>query len=265
MSARWTLITLLLAPAVVIPLLVPLYDQDGPGALRLPVLLLVPAGAHPVAVLVTSCLPPVAYGIARERVGATMNDVSTVAFSVFIFLFLARHRPRLRGGAVAQGQRAGQPRRVGSGRPRLRHLHRLVPHRRRPLHGLHVRRGAGAALRRQRDRLLRGALHDRGLPADLPVPAAALVGEPPARLRDAGRLRRGPLRQQAASRWPSPSPASSRRCPTSPCSWSASRSSCRSWASARRTPTGSSGTCRCSSPSPCWRRTPTRRDCGRRR
>ena len=34
-------------------------------------------------------------------------------------------------------------------------------HRRRPLHGVHVHRRAGDAVRRQRGRLLRGAVHDR--------------------------------------------------------------------------------------------------------
>ncbi len=57
----------------------------------------------------------------------------------------------------------------------------------------------------------------------------------------------------------------SRRCPTSPCSWSASRWCSRSWASAVAATRGWPGTCRCSSPSRCWRRTPTPRDCGRRR
>ena len=47
---------------------------------------------------------------------------------------------------------------------------------------------------------------------------------PPARLRHAGRLRRGPLRIAGRWRSPSRSPGSSRRCPTSRCSWSASRS-----------------------------------------
>ena len=36
MSARWTLITLLLAPAVVIPLLVPLYDRTDPELFGFP-------------------------------------------------------------------------------------------------------------------------------------------------------------------------------------------------------------------------------------
>ena len=36
MSARWMLITLLLAPAVVVPLLVPLYDRTDPESFGFP-------------------------------------------------------------------------------------------------------------------------------------------------------------------------------------------------------------------------------------
>ena len=35
-SARWTLIVVLLAPAVVLPLLVPLYDSEDPTLLGFP-------------------------------------------------------------------------------------------------------------------------------------------------------------------------------------------------------------------------------------
>ena len=124
--------------------------------------------------------------------------MNAVALGRLPLLLPARHRPGLRGRPLAPRRVPRQPRRVGPGRPRLRHVHRLVPDRRRHLHGVHVHRGARDAVRRQRGRLLRGAVHDRGLPAHLPVPAAALVGLAPARLRHAGRLRAGPLRLQAA-------------------------------------------------------------------
>ena len=54
----------------------------------------------------------------------------------------ARHRARLRGRPLAPRRGPGQPRRVGPRWPRLRHLHRLVPDRRRHLHGVHLHRGA---------------------------------------------------------------------------------------------------------------------------
>ena len=201
--------------------------QDGPDPVRLPVLLLVPvrsdpgvpAGPHPRRRSALS---------AGSRTGGRSGahgPMSAVAVSVFVFLFLARHRARLRGRPLAPG-RSRQPRRVGPRRPRLRHLHRLVPHRRRPLHGVHLHRGAGDAVRRQRGRLLRRAVHDRGLPADLPVPAAALVGVPPARLRHARPTSSRAATAPSRSPSPSPSPASSRRCPTSPSSWSGSSRCC---------------------------------------
>ena len=231
-SARWTLIVVLLAPAVVLPLLVPLYDTEDPTLFGFPFYFWFQLALIPVAVVLTVIAYYLAKGADRvtarpRRGGAAMSDVSTVAFSVFLFFFLL---VTVLGFAAARWRRAagtGQPRRVGPRRPRLRHVHRLVPDRRRPLHGLHVRRGARAAVRRQRDRLLRGAVHDRGLPADLPVPAAAVVG-----LATGTATSRRPTSCRAAttagrSRWRSRSPASSRRCPTSRCSWSASRSSSR--------------------------------------
>ena len=55
------------------------------------------------------------------------------------------------------------------------------------------------------------------------VAPAALVGLAPERLRDAGRLRARAAADRVGWPWRSRSPASSRRCPTSRCSWSASR------------------------------------------
>lgn len=88
----------------------------------------------------------------------------------------------------------GAPGRVGPRRTQLRRLDHLVPDRRRPLHGVHVRRRAGADVRRRGGRLLRRAVHHRDLPAVLPGPDPALVGVAPARLRHPRRLRPDPLR-----------------------------------------------------------------------
>ncbi len=61
-----------------------------------------------------------------------------------------------------------------------------------------------------------------------------MVGRAASRVRHAGRLRPRPLRQPQPRARRSRSPASSRRCPTSPCSSSASRPSSTRWASAVR-------------------------------
>ena len=124
------------------------------------------------------------------RRGADMFDnVNGVELTVFIVLFVARQRAGLRRRPLAPGRRPRAPRRVGPGRAQLRALDHLVPARRRPLHGVHVRRRARARLRRRSDRLLRGALHDRGLPDRVPRADPALVGLARARLRHPGRLR----------------------------------------------------------------------------
>ena len=86
-------------------------------------------------------------------------------------------------------------RRVGARRTQVRHLGHLVPARRRPLHGVHLHRGAGGDVRDGLGRrVLRGALHDHPLPDHLHLHGAAVVGQPPARLRHDRRLRPGPLR-----------------------------------------------------------------------
>ena len=60
----------------------------------------------------------------------------------------------------------GQPGRVGSGRPGLRHDRHLVPARRRPVHRVHLRgRARGDVRDRRGERVLRRPVHDRRLPA----------------------------------------------------------------------------------------------------
>ena len=181
-------------------------------------------------------------------------------------LLLRRRRDgRLLGRPLASPDEHGEPRRVGARWPLVRHVGHVVPARRRPLHGLHVRGGArGDVGLRRRQRLLRRAVHDHPLPHHLHLHVAPLVGLAPPRLRDACGLRPGPFRARVACPSRSRSPASSRRCPTSPSSSSASRPFSRSSASAAAA-TGSPRTCRSSSPSSCSRSTPTPRVCGRRR
>ena len=144
-------------------------------------------------------------------------------------------------------------------------LDHLVPARRRPLHGVHVRRRTGRDVRDRRgQRLLRRAVHDRGLPADLHLHAAAVVGRAPPRLRHAGRLRPWPLRLAR--------PVAGGRGHRHP------RDDALHRAAAGRHPGGArddrarsaatrlvARTCRCSSPSRCSRPTPTPPACGRRR
>jgi hypothetical protein len=52
-SARWTLIVVVLAPAVVLPLLVPLYDTDDPTLLGFPFYYWFQLALIPVAVVLT--------------------------------------------------------------------------------------------------------------------------------------------------------------------------------------------------------------------
>ena len=87
---------------------------------------------------------------------------------------------------------------MGARRPPLRHHRDLVPDRRRPLHRLHLHRGAGADVRRRRDRLLRRAVHDHDLSDPVHRVPAPVVGRAQARLRHLGRLRARPLRQPLA-------------------------------------------------------------------
>ena len=52
-SARWTLIVVLLAPAVVLPLLVPIYDSEDPTLLGFPFYYWFQLAMIPVAVVLT--------------------------------------------------------------------------------------------------------------------------------------------------------------------------------------------------------------------
>jgi uncharacterized membrane protein YhdT len=52
-SARWTLIVVLLAPAVVLPLLVPLYDSEDPTLIGFPFYFWFQLALIPVAVVLT--------------------------------------------------------------------------------------------------------------------------------------------------------------------------------------------------------------------
>ena len=62
-----------------------------------------------------------------------------------------RHRHRFRGAALAAGAHPRASRQMGPRRPALRHARHLVPPRRRPLHGVHLYRGAGTDLQQGRD------------------------------------------------------------------------------------------------------------------
>ncbi len=62
MSARWVLITLLLAPAVVVPLLVPLFDTNDPELFGFPFYFWFQLACIPAAVVLTV----VAYYLAKS-------------------------------------------------------------------------------------------------------------------------------------------------------------------------------------------------------
>ena len=279
-TGAWAVVAVLLGLGIVVPLLVPLYDSETPDAVRLPVLLLVPVradpgglGCSPSSRSGSRCAPPsrTAPGSAcrpsptRTAVSGHEGRQRRRARHLPVLL-PAGHRAGLPGRPVAPRRVPRQSRRVGSGRPRLRHVHHLVPARRRPLHGVHVHRGARDAVRRLGGRLLRGALHDRALPDHLHLHPAVLVGVAPARLRHARRLRPRALRLAAPGaghrghRHPRDDAvhrAAAHRHPGGPRGdgdrrWRATR---RSWPR----------TCRCSSRSRCWPPTPTPRDCARRR
>ena len=177
----------------------------------------------------------------------------------------ARHRHGLLGHPVAPPDEHGVARRVGPRWPLVRHLDHLVPARRRPLHGLHVHRGAGGDVGGGLGvRVLRGALHDRALPDHLRLHGPDVVGRATGTATSRRPTSCAAGSGRAGSPSPSRSPASSRRCRTSRSSWSASRPCSRSSASAAAT-ASSPRTCRCSSRSPCSRPTPTRAACARRR
>ena len=150
---------------------------------------------------------------------------------VFTVLFLL---VSVMGFVAARWRRAddhGAPRRVGARRPQLRRLGHLVPGRRRPLHGVHVRGRAGADVRGRRHRLLRRAVHRR---SSTRWCSWCWSGSGRSRTGTASSRRPTSSAPGSARRpwrcW-SRSPASSPRCRTSRCSWSASRRCSRRWAS----------------------------------
>ncbi len=128
-----------------------------------------------------------------------LDGINGVAFTVLVALFLLVTVLGFMASRFRRADDLNTARRVGAGRAQVRHLGHLVPARRRPLHRLHVRGGAGRDVRHRRGhRLLRRALHDRALPDHLRLHGAAVVGEPPARLRHARRLRPRPVRRPRA-------------------------------------------------------------------
>ena len=153
------------------------------------------------------------------------------------------HRPM---DDLGCGPRSGPHPSHSRGSALVRHLDHLVPARRRPLHRLHLHRGPAAMWRPARFRFF-------AVPPHLLYPIIFIF---------MGRMwsvshRHGTSRPptscaavRSACRWPSPSPASSRRCRTSHSSWSASRPCSKVVASAAAT-ASSPRTCRCSSRSPC--------------
>ena len=128
----------------------------------------------------------------------TLGAIKGVELTVFVVLFLTRQRAGLLRRRAGAGPVARPPRRVGPRRAQFRHLGQLVPDRRRPLHRVHVRRRAGAAVRDRRARLLRRAVHDHPVPDRVHRGAAPVVGRAPPRLRHAGRLRARPPRLRDA-------------------------------------------------------------------
>ena len=67
MPGRWALITILLAPAAVLPLLVPLYDSEDPTLLGFPFYFWFQLALIPVAVALTVAAYYLAKGADRGR------------------------------------------------------------------------------------------------------------------------------------------------------------------------------------------------------
>ena len=175
---------------IVVPLLVVLFNGRAAHAVRLPAVLLAAARVHPARRRHHHARLP-ADQEAWAVTGMWRDHLTEIIITTALFLLVSGM-----GFVAARWRRAGRPappRRVGPGRAQLRRLGHLVPGRRRPLHGVHLRRRTGAAVRRRRDRLLRRAVHGHHLPAGVPGAGPAVVGVAPARLRDAGRLRAVPV------------------------------------------------------------------------
>jgi hypothetical protein len=67
MPGRWALITILLAPAAVLPLLVPLYDSEDPTLLGFPFYFWFQLALIPLAVALTVAAYYLAKGADRDR------------------------------------------------------------------------------------------------------------------------------------------------------------------------------------------------------
>ena len=162
--------------------LVPTYARETPGAVGLPVLLLVPAalGAHRAGADLRRlpadqaragrsgerARPP------RRRGPASTASSSASCCSSSSWSRSAGSWPRAGGGPASMDTLDEW----GLGGRGFGTVDHLVPARRRPLHRLHLRRGAGGDVRHRRgQRLLRRAVHDPGLPDRLRVHAAAVV------------------------------------------------------------------------------------------
>ena len=188
-----------------------------------------------------------------------MNWVELIVFAV---LFLVGDGHGVPGRALAARQRPRPPRRVGPRRPQVRLVDHLVPRRRRPLHRVHVRRRARAAVRRGR-----GRASSRCPTRSSSTRWCSCRSCGCGRCRGCTATSRPPTSCAAATAarcwrsW-SRSPGWSRPCPTSRCSSSASRPCCARWGSTRA---ASSATCRCWSRSSSWPSTPTSPACARPR
>ena len=144
----------------------------------------------------------------QRRGGDAMSNVNAAMFTIVLVLFVIVTGVGFAAARWRRPEDMHAPGRVGPRRARLRHVHHVVPARRRPVHRLHVHRGARAGVRLGLDRLLRGLLHDHGVPDRVHLPAAAVVGLPGARLRHAGRLHPRPVRLARPGARRRPSPAS---------------------------------------------------------
>ncbi len=105
----------------------------------------------------------------------------------------AGRRDGFHGVPLEAGRHDAPSGRVGTGWSQVRHLDLLVPDRWRPLHRLHIRRGARPDVRLRSDRVLRGAVHRRALSPGVPGAGPALVGLASSRFRDLRRLRQVPV------------------------------------------------------------------------
>ena len=153
----------------------------------------------------------------RHRIRPLLaGDIDGVALAVLIFFFVvvtfggfyaARWRKPSDMMSLDEWGLAGRG--FGTG-------DHLVPARWRPLHGVHLRGGAGSHVRdRSGQRLLRRALHDRRLSARSSCSCRGCGPCPTPRATSRRPTSSTAATTRVASRWRSPSPEYSRRCPTS--------------------------------------------------